>query len=582
MKNKLDALDLRENALRSICFLESSVNVKMNYMPYFRINFAVTPPRFEHVVHFDDPENIARWYYGLTCAQMVSGTRRGERLRRGIEREIARRLAGPFGFMYTSKQTARFCPEAKEPYTWLWGDRSALQAWVLEYMRSADAKARGRYAKWIRNMVGGLQKFSIRIGKYVLFPAYKPRLSYKKPSHWKLPVDAEGILSDMQSFDQGKAEHLQQHLMPPSDSFGGMIFPLVQWYEAGGDKRALDLAVGISNSVVDFYTASDNKRNPVGCMSNNHGTLNSMAGVLAAARHVPSRRHVSWARMLFEFYSSRCGSSFGWIMENESVDPQRPLERPSCEGCAAIDFVSAGIELAKAGFLECWDIVERSARNYLTRAQPKHIGPISLEGVTLNLTEENRRNDSVPPELYDDRDIARRAVGCMAGWGAPNDVLDPRGKGAMCVQNCCSSHLPFGLYRVWEHIAVMKPAGLYVNFLLNHTGRWCDVRDYQPGEGRVDIKMKTSGYLYVRMPEWVAKDKVRVKIGKAGVDCAWDESKRYVAIKNLGRGAKVTITYPLRRWKVKELLGGTVYTTDWIGDTVVGIDPPGRFIPVFG
>jgi hypothetical protein len=63
--------------------LENSVNVKRNYMPYFRINFAANPPRFEHVVHFDDPENIARWYYGFTCAQMVSGTRKGERIRRG-------------------------------------------------------------------------------------------------------------------------------------------------------------------------------------------------------------------------------------------------------------------------------------------------------------------------------------------------------------------------------------------------------------------------------------------------------------------------------------------------------------------
>jgi hypothetical protein len=232
--------------------------------------------------------------------------------------------------------------------------------------------------------------------------------------------------------------------------------------------------------------------------------------------------------------------------------------------------------------LECWDIVERSARNYLTRSQPRHIGPISLEGVAMNRTEEHREIDRTPPELCDTRDIARRAVGCMAGWGAPNDVLDPRGKGAMCVQNCCSSHLPFGLYRVWEHIAVMKPEGLYVNLLLNHSGRWCDVRDYQPGEGRVEITMKKSANLYVRLPEWVEKDNVQVKVGNAGVDRAWDESKRYVAVGKVERGVKLTIIYPLRRWKIKELLGGTVYTTDWIGDTVVGIDPAGRFIPVFG
>jgi hypothetical protein len=29
-------------------------------------------------------------------------------------------------------------------------------------------------------------------------------------------------------------------------------------------------------------------------------------------------------------------------------------------------------------------------------------------------------------------------------------------------------------------------------------------------------------------------------------------------------------------------LGGELYTTRWKGDTVVGLDPGGRFIPVFG
>ena len=575
-KSKAVTLDIRRNALRSIHFLENGVDSKRKNLPYFRIDFAANPPEFMHAIHFDDPENIARWYYAIVCAQLVAGSSAGEKLHRSMLKEVERRLTGPFGFMYTSEYSSQYSPKAKEPYSWLWGDRSALQGWVLDWMRVGSKRERSYFETRIRNMVQGLDEFCVRQGKYIFFPTYTPGISYKKATGMKLPEEREEIWDAMYKFNEG----VTGTLPPPGDSLGGMIFPLVQWYEASGDLKALAIANGISNTIVDFHTLIDNKVNPVGCMSNNHGTLNAMAGVLAAARHSHDRRHVAWARMLFEFYWSRCSSSFGWVTENENVNLAHPLERPSCEGCATIDLVCVAIELAKAGFLECWDIVERVTRNYMTQAQVTHIGRISLRGVALNTFNRNFEKMTLP-ELRDSRNVAERAVGCMAGWGAPNDILDPRGRVAMCVQNCCSAHLPFGLYRVWAHIAEMREGKLRVNLALNHDCKLCHITDFQPFEGRLDIEVKQTAELLVRLPEWVEKDKVEARVQGLKINARWDDSKRYLELGSLRVGSKVSILYPLRQWRVTEWLGGTAYTTEWAGDTVISIDPPGKYIPIF-
>ena len=46
-------------------------------------------------------------------------------------------------------------------------------------------------------------------------------------------------------------------------------------------------------------------------------------------------------------------------------------------------------------------------------------------------------------------------------------------------------------------------------------------------------------------------------------------------------GSAVRVEYPLRERTVTERLGGELYTTTWRGDTVVDIDPKGKYLPIF-
>jgi hypothetical protein len=286
---------------------------------------------------------------------------------------------------------------------------------------------------------------------------------------------------------------------------------------------------------------------------------------------------------MWEFYVARCASSFGWAPENESVDYQHPMERPSCEGCATVDMVRVGLELARAGFAESWDMVERFVRNYMTQAQIQHeVQPFEAKGLALN--DVSRGGIECEPEaLRDRREVRSRSVGALAGWGAPNDVLDPHGRFAMCIQNCCSGHLPLGLLAVWDHAVTSKADEVRINLLIAHDNPDCAVTDRQPQEGRLDVRMKRKNSLRIRVPDWAPDASLRVEVDGRAVPVAWeDRPSRYVRVDDVPAGCTVALLYALRDQTLTERLGGELYTTTWKGDTVTRIDPPGRFIPVFG
>lgn len=573
-------MDLRKHARLSLRFLETSTNPKMQDLPYFWIDFVRNPPEFVHCMVFDDVENFGRWLYAIKAAQVVSGTDGAEGTRQAMIREIDRRRNGPYNLVYTSPYSERFCRGFPGHHAWLWGNRSVLQGWVLSFRFATDARERDAMKQRIDAMVSGMSDFVVRIGDCVYFPSLTPTRDFRKRDDYIPPQEDEGEHWDAM---YGTVAQDDPRMLPHiSDSVGGMIAPLVQWYELTGNQTALDLAVGISRTMVKHHHTKGSLTNPIGCFSNNHGVLNAVAGVLAANRHSPERRNLIWAKTLWEYYVARCASTFGWAPENETVDYTRPLERPSCEGCATVDMVRAGVELARAGFAESWDMVERFTRNYMTQAQiQRDVEPFSMEGVPLN--DVSRDGIECEPEvLRDRRDIRARCVGALAGWGAPNDVLDPHGRYAMCIQNCCSGHLPLGMLDVWGQAAVRESDGVRINLLLDHDNPDCTVKDHQPARGQLDVRLKRAGTVRVRIPDWAPDAEVQIRVDGRAVPTAWEaRPSRYVRVDGVSSGSTVSVHYPLREQAVTERLGGELYTTQWKGDTVVGIEPPGRYIPIF-
>ena len=55
----------------------------------------------------------------------------------------------------------------------------------------------------------------------------------------------------------------------------------------------------------------------------------------------------------------------------------------------------------------------------------------------------------------------------------------------------------------------------------------------------------------------------------------------YVAFDGVKPGEQLTVAWPLIRFKQTVTAGGAKFTYDWLGNTVVGVDPPGQGLPLF-
>ena len=145
--------------------------------------------------------------------------------------------------------------------------------------------------------------------------------------------------------------------------------------------------------------------------------------------------------------------------------------------------------------------------------------------------------------------------------------------------HCCTGNGTRALYYVWENILACDKGQLKVNLLLNRASPWADVDSYIPYEGRVDVRVKRTCDLSIRIPEWVSREQVSCKVNDADCGLSWDG--RYAALGKVESESTASLTFPIFERTDKVHIQGTDYTIIRKGNEVVRIDPPGKYSPLY-
>jgi DUF1680 family protein len=132
---------------------------------------------------------------------------------------------------------------------------------------------------------------------------------------------------------------------------------------------------------------------------------------------------------------------------------------------------------------------------------------------------------------------------------------------------------------VWNNIVSKKDDGVYINLNLSRDTEWVDVDSYHPYEGKLDIHIHNAPTLFVRIPDWVRPPSVQVFVNDKLIESVWN--RKYVTIRDLKAGDRVTVQYLLELVEKKDIIGGRPFTVQWKGDTVVKMDPPGEIKPLY-
>jgi hypothetical protein len=366
---------------------------------------------------------------------------------------------------------------------------------------------------------------------------------------------------------------------------GNQIYGAAQWYQASGDKDALDLAARVARFCMKpkFWggVAGPNTQPPFTHVamrapdppctagaelghwySHFHARAIGLRGILQYAIAAQDERALEFVRRAYEFTLSQGIARIGWIS-------CYPVADDRCEGCALADLVALAIRLTDAGMGDYWDDVDAIARNHLVEHQLVNRDAIKRAVASVRAPFKPPTGADVPRQVVFDN-VVERCLGIFGGTSTPTSLPDTWSMG------CCTGNGTQGLYYVWEGIVRERGDTAQVNLFLNRAAKLVDVDSWLPFEGKVVIKNKAARRVTVRIPAWVDRRELRAEV--SGKQTALDWVGRNIVFTELKPNDNITLRFPVKETTARYTANaGTkfeqAYTCAFRGSTLVDISP---------
>jgi hypothetical protein len=366
------------------------------------------------------------------------------------------------------------------------------------------------------------------------------------------------------------------------------VEPLVRYWEASHDEEALPFARAVCDGLLadaELLPKQGARILPTGEFHGHmHSTLHGVWGVAHLGAVTGDLHYVEWSKRVYD-YSSQFATGTGWVSAALGNDSVRNLS----ETCATSDMISIASWLAKAGFPEYWDHVERALRNYIRPFQ--FFATPEYEAIYRKLNKD-KSEEQVRSGLARMRELQ----GGFWGGPAPNDGINWVASPQQCgpyqtpygcagMFGCCQAEGMRGLYTVWSNIVTANKDGVFVNLSLNRDSDWAKVIASLPERGRIDVVVKKPGDFFLRPPAWAPRSLVRVARSGREVAPKWGgPALAYLIVKNAKPGEVLTLVYPLVAWiqtvSIWPSKPDLNLTIRWNGNVVADMEPKGKGLPI--
>jgi hypothetical protein len=374
---------------------------------------------------------------------------------------------------------------------------------------------------------------------------------------------------------------------------------LMMYYLASGDEEILRYCRAFADGfIAELQPNRDIARiNPDGSHRGHaHITMHAVWGVALLGEVLGHPKYLEFARRVYEFQRGH-GYDTGWMA---AAYWDLNVER-FCETCATSDMMSTAACLARAGYSEYWDHIERFVRNYIRHAQ-FFITP-EYEKYYRSLHPGKDR------EVDENLKALRRMEGGFCGSPGPNDMvgwlMNPQ---HMNVSGCCSPEGMRAVHTAWKNTVVEKPDRVLVNMSLPVDHPAATVTTGLPDQGAMGVTVCREKDFYLRPPAWTARNRVRAFVNAKEITPEWRSD--YIYFARPMKGDALVITYPLISFEQRMGLdalreggeetgesmviinsraakdevdnyGRSLMTYTWKGNSVVAVHPAGPHIPIY-
>jgi hypothetical protein len=226
-------------------------------------------------------------------------------------------------------------------------------------------------------------------------------------------------------------------------------------------------------------------------------------------------------------------------------------------------------ELARAGYANYWDHVDRYVRNYLRETQLELTPKVEAFWRGLHTDKSAEEVDSGFEVLREFEGAFQSSIG-VNDWQGPEMFFG--------VAGCCVPEGARALVTAWTNTVVSEADGIRVNMALAHDG---DAADVEVIDGGVRVTPHVGGMVRVRPPAWTQRQKVNTD---RSAEPAWDGN--YVQFDHVRSGDSVLVTWPIPCFQQHIEVGGRIggkhpYAIRWEGNVATGIEPAGTVFPLF-
>ncbi|MCD6335308.1 MAG: glycoside hydrolase family 127 protein [Candidatus Latescibacteria bacterium] len=530
-----DTLDLAARARAALNYFIQNPDPEARFQPHFIANLEADPPYLEHS-EWDFGDVSSRFVETIAYIRLMTGDLSGLEEEAGLRKFMLSFLDSGDGLLYRPKSAYgayQLASSGGNAGAYIWDQGRVLYALLTWYLIEGDEDVLQRTEK----LIDGLDQIAVREGDTCYFPSEV----YLGNGEW--------------------ADHV---LMWVPD--GQPIDPLVRYFELTGDRKALDLARKLAKSVL---TRKPLTFGPDGAMLRDahnthfHSRTAALVGLLRLGIATGDEDLIGFVEKAYRWARAQ-GSSYGWMLEQ--------LRTPKwSETCTITDMINLAVLLAETGRDEYWGDVERFTRNCLVESQilSQDMLPQPWRKVP----------EQIPGSRSYDR-VAERVIGGFVGSVFPNDrYFEADWNDGFGISGCCSPSGTKGLYLAWSHILTRKSDGVWINLMLNANTPWVEIHSALPYRGRLRILVKKTSKVCVRIPSWVEKNNVEVERNGEPQDVIWEGA--YVVREDLKEGDEIEVRYPVKSCEVVEKVAGEEYLLHWRGYTLVGIEPPGKRMPLF-
>ena len=563
-----DTLDIAEMARLAVNGLTGPTDPDADYEIYWRAAFNTNPPM---VWHSESDCVQVKFMEALPMMRLASGSSQDMQVEQRWM-ELLLQMQGPDGLLYLSKigrPWAKFGAYGKEPagdyYTSHLICGRLLGTMALYYKMTGDEK----WKEAGNRVVDGLEKLLVYDGK----------------AHF---VCHEFGIDGSYTPLENPANAVHNHATYIAWTLQG----LSQFGKSADCPKAIDLAHKLFRCVVEDcnsfdqnghflpeYPAEQQRKagHPVG-MIHFHGHTLTLLATLDYALAASDQDAIDFVRRGFEYAMTQGECRLGFFAEWLNQPNPNTLEM-----CELAEMVGLAVKLSAAGAGDYWDMADRWIRNLFHEGQlrPEHVQWMHW------LSERTATTEIEPmklPPYHTDENAIERNVGAFGGWLSPNDWI-PAGFPhnihwkAPGIQHCCTGNSTRAIYYVWENMLSYDSGKLRINLLMNRASQWADIDSHIPYAGQVDLKIKQSLELAVRIPEWVEPDQAKCTVNGKTVKIKWDG--RYANVGKVEADDVVTLNFPIEERVEWIYVEKRTYRILLRGNTCVAIDPPGTNCPLF-